>query len=132
MSTLDGNGPPTATKPNSLGSWAFTVIICFYCFFAWRGFERVIPIFDKLFAGMGVQLPFLTRILLANYSWLLLVLYGGAAILTIARQFLQLSQVQLRIANAILIFMGAVFPPLVIFAMYLPLFELIHKLATAH
>ncbi len=69
ISALEGDGQHSAARLNLLGSWAFTVIGCLYCFFVCRALERTVPIFSQLFTGMGVSLPFSTHVLIASYSW---------------------------------------------------------------
>jgi len=108
------------------------VISCLYYFLAYGTLARAVPIFGKLFPGLGVPLPLLTRLLMASYSWLFPVLCIGAVILTIARQFVQLGKLQLRIVNLMHVVIGIIFPSLVIIVLYLPLFDLIRKLSLAH
>ena len=132
ISLLNGNGLTTGKKPNSVLAWSLTVIGCLYCLWVYLALASAIPIFDKLFSGMGMPLPLLTRIVLGSYFWLLPVLCIVAVTLIVARQFVLSGKVQLHIANVILIFVGAVLPAIVIFAMYLPLIVLTHKLDAAH
>ncbi len=123
---LAPNRPPNARVP-----WPYAVACCLYYFLAYRGLASATPIFAKLFEGLGMALPLPTRLLMASYSWLFPVLFVGAAILTIAKQFMQLSKLRLRVANLFLIVVGVAFAPLVVLVLYLPLFILIHRLHAA-
>ena len=114
--------------PNSLPRWLFALARCSYYLLAYGCLALATPSFVKLFEGLGVDLPLPTRFLMATYSWLFPLFFVGAVILTIAKQFVSLDKVRLRIANLILIFVGVVFAPLVIFVLYLPLLDLVHKL----
>jgi len=122
---------PTNTPPNSRVPWPFAVACCLYYLLAYRGLANAAPILAKLHEGLGTALPLPTRLLMAGYSWLLPLCFGGAVILTIFKQFVPLEKPHLRAVNLILIFLGVVLPSLVIFVFYLPLFDLIWKLQSA-
>ncbi|HEX8836483.1 MAG TPA: hypothetical protein VF748_06085 [Candidatus Acidoferrum sp.] len=123
---LPFNAPPTSRVP-----WPFAIACCLYYFFAYRGLVRGTSIFAKLFDGLGVAIPFPTRLLIATYWWVYPLIFLGAVILTIFKQFVSLGELRLRIANLFLIFAGVVFPVLVVLIVYLPLFVLIWKLKHA-
>lgn len=119
------------SAPGQKGSrlpWYVTLIGCVYYGWLGLGFQKVIPIFAKLFDGLGVELPLPTRFLLCNYLWFLPGLYLAAIFLTILNQFAFFDQRQQRFANWYLLFAGAVLPSLLALTLYLPLFVLIHKL----
>ena len=111
--------------------WYTAVIGCVY--YAWLGvgFQIAIPIFTKLFEGLSVEIPLPARVFFSSYSWLLAVLYLTAILLTIVKQFVPLNERRNRIANWFLLFTGAIFPPLVILALYSPLFLLMYRLHSA-
>jgi hypothetical protein len=123
-----GKELPANKPPNSRIPWPFALACCLYYLFVYRGLATAIPVFVKLFDGLGVVLPLPTRLLMATYSWLFPVLFLGAVILTIAKQIVILETIRLRIANLFLILVGVVFVPLVLLVMYSPLFVLMWKL----
>jgi hypothetical protein len=108
--------------------WYVGVIGCIY--YAWLGLslQKVIPIFSEMLTGIGVELPLPTRLLFSTYPWLFPILFLGAVTLTIVKQIAVLSDSQRRISNYFLFFVGAIFPALVVLALYSPLFVLIHRL----
>lgn len=122
---------PGPARKGSRLPWYVAVIGCIY--YAWLGiaFQRAIPIFSKLFIGLGVDLPLPTRILFSTYAWFIPVLFLGAVILTIANQTAIFNDSQRRIANLFLLFTGVVFPALIVLALYSPMFVLIYRLHSA-
>jgi hypothetical protein len=111
--------------------WPYAVVCCLYFLLTYRGFATATPIYAKLFEGLDVDLPLLTRFLIVTYGWLFPAFFVGAAALTIVKQFVLLDGRRLLITNLILIFVGAVFVPLIGVALYFPLFDLIWKLHLA-
>lgn len=82
----------------------------------------------ELFKNIGVELPQATRLLIATYSWLYPLLFGGAAALVVAKEFV-LRDVRHRLAVTLIIFVAAVFSAgLVQKVLYLPLLDLVQKL----
>jgi type II secretory pathway component PulF len=124
----DEEKPPTRMRLNPRVPWPYAVACSLYFLFAYRGAATAIPIFAKLFDGLGVDLPLPTRFLMATYGWLLPLFFLGAVVLTIVKQFVRLDELHLHFTNLVLIFVAVVFVPLIVFAVYLPLFELIWKL----
>ncbi len=116
---------PSNVWPNSRVPWSFAVACCLYYLLAGRILIKVIPIFATLFDGIGVQLPLATRLLMVSRTWGLPLLFGGATVLTIARQIFPLGKIPRRAANVFLVFVGVALTPLVMVLLYLPLFELI-------
>lgn len=126
-------GLPSPSSPEgSHVSWFVVIAGCLYFVSLGVGFEKVIQPFSKLFAGLGVELPLPTRILLSSHSWLLPILFIGAAMLTVAKRLAHFSRRQLHIVNAALILIGLVLPALIMWTLYMPLFALIGRLEGAH
>jgi hypothetical protein len=121
---------PGSVQKGSRLPWYVAIIGCVY--YAWFciSLRRAVPIFAQLFVGIGVDLPLPTRLLFSTYAWLFPVLFLGAVIVMLVKQIAVLNDSQRRIANWFLLFIGAVFPALVVLALYLPLFVLIHRLRT--
>jgi hypothetical protein len=82
-----------------------------------------------MFSSMGVALPPTTRIVIAGYRWLLPVLFIGATLVVIAKQFL----VRDRWINLSITFITALAMDLIssgiVRALYRPLFDLMEKLS---
>ena len=111
---------PTLVVFASLGCLASSVLLL-----------KVVPIFDRLFKGLQVQLPFATRVLVADYRWIAILFAGGAVLLPIVMEFL-ISGVRRRLIVAGWAFAlssGSV--ALTVLIMYLPLLELARKLGQA-
>ena len=125
-------GFPAASPKSSRIPWLIVVVGCLY--FLWLAvvFTRTIPIFTKLYAGLGVELPLPTRILLSPHFWFLPIVFTVAAMLTVAKKLVEFSRRQLRVVNVALIVIGAVLPALLVWFLYLPLFALIGKLGGGH
>lgn len=131
-SSSSESGLPTSSRPVSYVYWYAVAIGSLYLFLIYLFIEKVVPIFVTLFVGLGVDLPLPTRLLMTAHSWLFPVAFLSGAVLATARRFLTLDKLQRRIFDVFLIFLGLVIVPLAILVLYLPLFELIHKLAGAH
>ena len=109
--------------------WYVAIIGCVYYAGLCLSLGRVVPVFAQLFVGIGVDLPLPTRILFSTHAWLFPFLFLGAVIVTLVKQIAVLKGSQRRIANRFLLFIGVIFPALVVF--YLPLLVLIYRLHTA-
>jgi hypothetical protein len=125
-------GFPAASPKSSRIPWFMVVVGCLYFLWLAVGFTTTIPIFTTLYAGLGVELPLPTRILLSSHFWFLPIVFIVAAMLTVAKKLAEFNKRQLRVVNIVLIVFGAVFPALLVWFLYLPLFVLIGKLKGAH
>jgi hypothetical protein len=122
---------PQNTPPNLRVPWPYAVACCLYYLLAYRGLASATSVFAELFKGLGLMPPLPTRLLVANYSWFFPILFVGALMLTIAKQFIPFSTLRLRVVNLFLIVVAVVFPSLVALTWYLPLFILVYKLHVA-
>src|ERR1043166_613535 len=79
--------PAQHDSSQNIFTWFVTILACAYV--AWIGIAlyRSTPVFAAMFASMGVQLPAATSFVLRNYSWYCPVLFGGAVVLLIVKQF---------------------------------------------
>lgn len=127
----DQKESPQNSRLKSRVPWPFAIACCVYYLLAYRGLAAAAPIFAKLFEGLGVEIPFPTRLMMNAYWWIFPVIFLGAVTLTIVKQFRPLEKLRLRIANLFLIFAGVVFPMLAVLGFYLPLFVLIWRLKHA-
>jgi hypothetical protein len=89
---------------------------------------KVVPIFGGLFKGLGVQLPFATRVLVTGNGWIAALFVGGAVVLPIATEFLIPALRRRLIVSGSALAVSSVSAGLMVFVLYLPLFELIRKL----
>src|SRR5205085_6415007 len=64
-----------ADAPKSRVPWAFAISCCVYYLLAGRGLAAAVPVFAKLFHGLGIPIPFPTRFLVASYSWIFPVVF---------------------------------------------------------
>jgi type II secretory pathway component PulF len=120
---------PSGGQAKWLG-WAASMLVSLDSLFACLVLVRSMGIFSTLFQGLGVELPGATRFLLATYVWLFPVFFVGAAVLVIAKEFV-MRDVRGRLAATLLIFVTAAsFVGMVVFVLYLPLLELVRKLAS--
>jgi len=109
-------------------SWALTAFVALQCAVSAIAMVRVVPVFQEMFKGIGVELPWPTRLLLATYYWSLPAFFLTLVVLLIGKEF-ALQQNRRKFLLTGEIFLAAVFTPgLVMLILYLPLFVLIHRL----
>ena len=110
-------------------TWLATVLACSY--FLWIGWSlyRSISVFADMYTSMGVVLPVITRLVVANYRWLFPVFFLGATGVMVAKQFF----VRDKWVNLSITFITALAVDLVgsgiVRALYRPLFDIIEKLS---
>jgi hypothetical protein len=68
-------------------AWGATLFVSRCCIFTCVALVQFTGAFRELFRGMGVEIPLTTRFLIATYPWLYPLLYIGAAVLVIAKEF---------------------------------------------
>ena len=74
-------------KPGTPLTWGLSLVACAYCLWMGATLFYSAHAFANLYSTIGVHLPFLSRIILGFYGVLYPILYGGAAILVIAKQY---------------------------------------------
>jgi hypothetical protein len=129
LSTQEGGGLNINKLPASRIPWYIAALGAIHFLFLYIALAKVVPIFANLFAGLGVDPPLPTRFLIATHSWIFPVLFVGSAILYLSIPFWQLSRHRRRLFTFVFIFVGFAFAPLIIVILYLPMFDLIHKLS---
>jgi type II secretory pathway component PulF len=93
--------------------------------------SQITPIYRDLFKRLGVELPLTTRFLIANYFWLYPLLFGGLALLAIAKEF-WVRGTRRRLSSSGIILLATISSVGVDrFIMYLPLLTLVQKLNQA-
>jgi hypothetical protein len=123
---------PSRAPNRSPIAWMLVVVQCLFFLWLAAGIPRILPIFATLFAGIGVHVPWPTRVLLSSGSWFLIAAFAVGAMLVLAKTSVKFSSLQLRVVNVVLILIGGGLPLLIVLLMYLPLFLLIGKLKGAH
>ena len=111
-------------------SWAASVFVSLCCIFTCVVLLQSTGIFKELFKGLGVELPFVTRFLIATYFWLYPLLFVGAAVAVIAKEFL-LRDMGRRLAATVIIFLAVISSAgLVEYVLTMPLLDLIQTLSS--
>jgi hypothetical protein len=116
------------TQPSQLLTWTVTIVACAY--FVWSGaaLYSSVGIFARMFESMGVDLHLSTKLVLGSYWLFLPLLFGGAVVLVIAKQFFVREKwISLAITLGVTVMIDVV-SNVVVRALYSPLFELIEKL----
>jgi len=112
-------------------AWGTSVFVSLCCIFICIALVQFTRNFMELFKGIGVELPLATRLLIATYSWLFPLLFVGAAVLVIAKEFV-LHKMRHRLATTAVVFLAAISSVgLVQYVLYLPLLDLVKKLSQA-
>src|SRR5437867_12943719 len=86
-------------------AWDASTFVSLCCIYACVVLVQSTGIFRELFKGLGVELPLATRFLIATYTWLYPLLYLGAAVLVIAKEFI-LRDMRLRLATTVVVFLA--------------------------
>ena len=110
-------------------TWLATVLACAY--FLWMGWSlyRSISAFAAMYNSMGVELPLITRFVVASYRWLFPLFLVGATGVVVAKQFI----VRDKWINLSITFIIALAVDLIgngiVRALYRPIFDLMEKLS---
>jgi len=122
---------PKADPParGSVFTWTATVLACAYILWSGTMLYLATPKFIDMFSSMGVDLPLPTRLVIAFYRFAYPVLFGGAAALVIAKQFLVREKwVSLSITLAAVVMVNII-RGVTVWALYQPLFDMMEKLS---
>ena len=112
-------------------AWGASIFVSLCCICTCVVLVQSTGIFRELFKGLGVEIPLLARFLIATYSWLYPLLFIGAAVLVIAKEFV-LHDMRYRLATTAVVFLAAVSSVgLVQYVLYLPMLDLVKKLSQA-
>ena len=116
-----------SARSNSRLPFPLALVFCLYLFLLGTAFIKVVPLFSNLFAGLQIEIPWLTRLLLLSYWWALPLLSFVAIALVAVRQIVLLTRAQRRAINGYLLFAAIVLPCLVVLALYMPTLKLMWK-----
>jgi type II secretory pathway component PulF len=71
----------------SILTWIATIPACVYCLWIGSSLYYTTGKFAELFNSFGGQLPTSTFLVVENYRWYYPLLFGGATVVLIAKQF---------------------------------------------
>ena len=109
-------------------SWAMTIFVIFWCLVFCLALVNSTGTFATLFSALDVQPPFVTRFLLANHKWVYPLLFSATGLFVLAKEFV-VRDARSRLATTAIVFVATVSSlGLVIYVLYLPMFDLINKL----
>jgi glucan phosphoethanolaminetransferase (alkaline phosphatase superfamily) len=116
-------------RPDPLLTWALTIAACAY--FVWSGISLYysVGIFASMFGNIGVDLHLSTKLVLSFYWWALPLVFGGAVVLIIGKQFFVRDKwISLTLTLAVTVVI-AVVSNVITRALYRPFFDLVDKLS---
>jgi hypothetical protein len=122
---------PTQFQVGRLLSWFATGIVAFTCALLAPILIRVVPIYANMFEGLGVELPWPTRVLLATYYWLLPIFFVALAVFVVWKEYSTRELRRRFLLTARVFFAALITVGLVVFVLYLPVLTLASKLVIA-
>src|SRR5262245_13760487 len=108
--------------------WVLAIGLAGACVITGAALQQVLPIFSRLFDGLGLRPPVLTRFLLSYHAFGATSIFVGLATAVIVRQFVVKDQSRRFIEIAVGFAAAFVLMGAVVAGMYLPVFQLIWKL----
>ena len=108
--------------------WIVTGITAFLCLVLAGASTRFVRVFNELFQGLNVELPWPTRFFLASYHWVLPAFYLCLALGVFVIQFSGRDFRAKRLFTVRILLAALVGAGLVVFILYLPLLTLASKL----
>jgi type II secretory pathway component PulF len=112
-------------------SWLATGIVAVSCLLLAPILISVIPSYSNMFHGLGVELPWPTRVLLATYYWLLPIFFVALAVFVVWKECSTRELRRRFLLTARVFFAALITVGLVAFVLYLPVLTLASKLAIA-
>jgi hypothetical protein len=126
METLQVQSRPQLTIALS---WLAAGVVALLCSVLALALPHFVEPFAAMFQGLEVELPSLTRFMLATYMWLLPLLFTALAVFVILKEFLA-REPRRRLLLTTSVFLAAVITvSSAVFILYLPLLTLEAKLA---
>jgi hypothetical protein len=109
-------------------SWAMTIFVILWCLVFCLALVNSTSTFATLFSILNVQPPLVTRFLLANHKWLYPLLFSATALFVLAKEFV-VRDARSRLATTAIVFVATASSlGLVVYVLYLPIFDLVDKL----
>ncbi|GAC1633286.1 MAG: hypothetical protein NVS9B14_07790 [Candidatus Acidiferrum sp.] len=118
-------------RNESGASWLYLAMWWMYFFASLYGIFHAAPIFRSLFAGLDVELRLPTRFLLATYWWLCPLVFVSILALTLCKKFFVANKNLHLAIDVYLVVLAILSGPVMVFVLYWPLFDVIHKLEGA-
>ncbi len=113
----------------NISTWTITLLACAYFAFSGISLYYSTGVFINMFNSMGVELPPLTRFVVATYHFSFPIVFGGAAALVITKEFfVRQKWVSLSITLGTAFVIGMISNEITR-ALYRPLFDLTEKLS---
>ena len=121
-----------AYRPAQVGvglSWLATAVVALPCLFFALVLGQVLEPFGAMYQGLGIEVPWPTRLLLATEAWPLRLIFLSLAVLVIWKEFF-IPELRRKFTFTARVFFGALLTMvLFMLTIYLPLFLLANKLA---
>ena len=109
-------------------SWLATSVVALFCILLGLASAHFVEPFVSMFHGLGVELPWPTRFMVATYTWLLPLLFIALGVFAILKEF-SAGEVRRKFFLTMRVFLAALITAgLVILVLYLPLLILRIKL----
>ena len=121
-----------ARIPTQVGvslSWLATAVVALPCLFLALVLGHVLDPFAAMFQGLGVEVPWPTRFLLATRAWPLRLIFVGLALFVIWKEFSTHELHRRFVLSARIFFAALLTMGLIMLSLYLPLLVLASKLA---
>ncbi|MGZ4788054.1 MAG: hypothetical protein ACXVZV_10315 [Terriglobales bacterium] len=116
------------TGPSAALTWTASLIACFYIIWTGLSLYLSLPSLINLYASIGVALPLAVRILIAGYPGLYFIIFGGASVLVIAKQFFVRDNRQSLTLTLATTLAAAIAANAMLRALYHPLLDVMNKL----
>jgi len=109
-------------------AWFAALCSCLYYLWAYASLHHFAKSLDGVFQGLGVDLPYPTRLVIQNQLWLFPLLFVGASVWVVLKEFMMVNKrlsLSLTLATAVLVVFTVDWIKSVFF---LPLLEMMDKL----
>ncbi len=118
-----------AGRPGTPLTWGLSLVACAYCLWLGATLFFTTPIFMNMYSSIGVDLSLSTKIILVFYRVLYPIVFGGAAILVIAKQYFVREKWANISATLGVVLIADFVANLSVRALYRPLWDLTEKLS---
>jgi type II secretory pathway component PulF len=128
MATDIGFSANSNKRPGNILTWTATILACAYVVSTGVMLYVSMPKFVEKYISMGVELPLPTKIVIGFYRLGFPVLFGGATVLLIGKQFSVREKWPNLIITLATVVMADIISRTIIWALYRPMFDLMEKL----
>jgi hypothetical protein len=113
----------------SVATWIATAFACAYIVWNGASLYYATSVFVKMFIAMNLNLHDPVLAFVANYRWLYPILFGGAMVLVIAKQFFVRNKIVSLTVTFCITVAVAIMGDAIVKALYHPMFDMIQKLS---